>query len=350
MTSAGELIRDPLFQLNVVLWLAQESTGDEVTPLLHSQGFGVFAVDRRLSLTAPTRAALAATSVDSGHAASPDVLLLRSSDGRLLVVECKRSSFGTGSSTAKQARAMILVCGSETANVVGLSGTEFGRALLGYLVPDGQAEPLTATLAALEDEMLNASLVPGESTVLALAEGGPGEAIDLVVSSAGAPFLDIAEGAHTVLQFSAGTDPRPLYFFPYEPGIEQADEERERCATDLRKRLHQQLLSMVGSAGHPANFRLDLNAMLDGAYFGLYGLWDNPEAKRHLRDFSRHFVQGAARAVQRSAPGTLLHDGAGWTVSVSDEAQFGAAMGALQRYDPETQREEDPTLLGSDDV
>ena len=350
MTPAGELIKDPLFQQNMVFWLAQESTGDDVVPVLHAQGFGVFAVGRRLSLTAPTRAALATASIDSGHVTSPDVLLLRSSDGRLLMVECKASSFGTGSSTARQARAMILVCGGETADVVGLSETEFGAALLGYLVPDGQAGPLTSTLAELEDEMRSASLAPGESTVLALAQGRPDETIDLVVSSEGAPFLDIPEGTHTVLRSTGGTDPRPLYFFPYDPDIDQEPEERQRCATDLRKRLHQQLLSVIGSAGHPTNFRLDLDAMLDGAYFGLFRLWDNPDAKRHLRDLSRRFVHGAARAVQRSAPGTLLHDGAGWTISVSDEAQYEAAVSVLQRYNPETQREEDPTLLGNEDA
>ena len=348
MTPIGELIRDPLFQQNVVFWMAQESTGDVITPLLHSRGFGIFAVGRRLSLTAPTRSALAATAMAANYAAAPDVLLLRVVDGRLLVVECKRSSFGTDSSTARQARAMILVCGSDTADAVGLSSTEFGAALLGYLVPDGQADPLAATLTILEDEMRNSSLVPGESTVLALAHQGPDGAIDLVVSAQGATFLDIAEGAHTVLRLSAGTDPRPLYFFPYDPDLEQTDEERERCALDLRKRLHQQLVSRVAGGGYPANFRLDLDAMLDGAYFGLYGLWDNTDAKRHLRAFSRHFVHGAARIVQRSAPGTLVHDGIGWVVSVDDEVTYEAAVGALLRFDPETQEEEDLTLPETD--
>jgi hypothetical protein len=349
VTPAGELTKDPLFQQNVVLWLAQESTGDDITPVLHSGGFGIFAVGRRLSLTAPTRSALAATTVAANHAAAPDVLLLRGLDGRLLVVECKRSSFGPDSSIARQARAMILVCGSDTADAVGLSSAEFGAALLGYLVPDGQADPLAATLSVLEDEMRNASLIPGESTVLALAHEGSDDAIELVVSTQGASFLDIVEGAHTVLRFTAGTDPRPLYFFPYDPDIEQTAEERERCALDLRKRLHQQLITRVAGAGYPAHFRLDLDAMLDGAYFGLYGLWDNPEAKRHLRAFSKRFAHGVARAVQRSAPGTLVHDGSGWAVSIGDEANFDAAVGALLRFDPETQREEDLTLPETDD-
>lgn len=344
MTSAGELIGDPLFQQNFVFWMAQESTGDAIVPVLHSQGFGIFAVGRRLSLNAPTRSALTATGVSANHAAAPDVLLLRGVDGRLFVVECKRSSFGADSSTARQARAMILICGSDTADAVGLSSAAFGEALVGFLVPDGQADPLAATLTTLEDEMRNASLIPGASTVLALAHEGPDDAINLVVRAQGATFLDIAEGVHTVMRFSAGTDPRPLYFFPYDPDIEQADEERQRCATDLRKRLHQQLVSLVAGGGYPANFRLDLDGMLDAAYFGLYGLWDNSGAKRHLRDFSRRFVHDAARVVQRSAPGTLVHDGSRWTVSVGDEVAYEATVSALLRFDPETQREEDLTL------
>jgi hypothetical protein len=344
VTSADELTRDPLFQQNVVFWLAQEGTGDGITPLLRSQGFSVFAVGRRLSLSAPARSALAATAVAANQTVAPDVLLLRGVDGRLLVVECKSSSFGPGSTTAKQARAMILVCGNDTADAVGLSSAEFGAALLGYLVPDGQTDPLAATLNALTDEMRNSSLVPGESTVLALAHEGPDDSIALIVSAQGAAFLDTVEGRHNVLRFSAGTDPRPLYFFPYDPDVDQTAEERERCASDLRKRLHQQLVSRIAGAGHPSSFRLDLDAMLDSAYFGLYRLWDNPDAKRHLRSFSRSFVHGAARAVQRSAPGTLVHDGSGWVVSIGDEAAFAAAVGALQRFDPETEREEDLTL------
>ena len=51
MATAAKLIPDPLFQQNVILWLAQEGppSGD-IEPVLHAQGFGVLAVGRLLSL------------------------------------------------------------------------------------------------------------------------------------------------------------------------------------------------------------------------------------------------------------------------------------------------------------
>ena len=51
MPALSELIRDPIFQLNVLLWLAQPlPSGYGITSLLHSRGFDVYAIALRLSL------------------------------------------------------------------------------------------------------------------------------------------------------------------------------------------------------------------------------------------------------------------------------------------------------------
>jgi hypothetical protein len=216
---------------------------------------------------------------------------------------------------------MMLVCGSDVAAIVGvgsLTGT-----LLSYLVPHGQADLLSGTLSELTNEIQAAALVSCDSTVLALADGGVDGTVDLVVGSKASTFIGLEEGRHTVLHFPAATDPRPLYFFPFDPGIEQTEEEKARCMLQLRKRLHQHLVSRIGEAGHPADFPLDLDMLLDGAYFGLYSLWDSSEAKIHLRVLTRRFVHRVARVVQRSAPGVLTHDGQEWRVQIGDEDSAG---------------------------
>lgn len=242
---------------------------------------------------------------------------------------------------------MMLACGSDTAGIVGVGG--LAGTLLSYLVPDGQADSLLETLSELTDEMQTAELVSGDSTVLALANSDMDSAVDLIVGSKASAFIGLEEGKHTVLRFPAATDPRPLYFFPYDPGIDQTEEERARCRLDLRKRLHQQLVSRVGGAGYPADFPLNFDEMLNGAYFGLYNLWDSREDKTHLRDFARRFVHRVARVVQRSAPGVLANDGRGWRVQVGDEETYRLAVNALLRFNPETQEEEDLTLPDTDE-
>ncbi len=253
MATAAELIHDPLFQQNVVLWLAQDmSPSADVEPVLGAHGFAVLAIGRLLSLSAPVVSTLAATHVEAKRSAAPDVLLLRNReepDGELLVVECKRSSFGTDSSTAKQARAIMLACGNDAAAIVGV-GSGLTGTLVSYLVPDGQAVAMSRTLSELVEEMRAEALEVGDSTVLALADDGTTNTVDLVVSGAASAFIGLDEGRHTVLRSPSVTDPRPLYFFPYDPGIEQTEDERSRCILDLRKRLHQHLEQLAMSLAY----------------------------------------------------------------------------------------------------
>ena len=55
-STANELVSDPLFQLNAILWLAQPlPVESNIIPLLHRQGFAVYAIAPLLSMPLDVR-------------------------------------------------------------------------------------------------------------------------------------------------------------------------------------------------------------------------------------------------------------------------------------------------------
>src|SRR6266581_3195760 len=126
MPALPELIRDPIFQLNVLLWLAQPlPSGDAITPLLHSGGFEVQVGVR------------------------PDVILAKESSGKFAITECKGSSFGSGSSTAHQARTLLALAGPRCHEVLGLQPQAVRESTLTYLLPSSQRPAMRATISEL---------------------------------------------------------------------------------------------------------------------------------------------------------------------------------------------------------
>ena len=100
MVQMDSVVRDPLFQLNLVLWLAQPLPKIEgqllslplPNPILHQHGFSVYAVAPKLLL--PERLVLEArqSGIPIQPSGRPDVVLQKQNRAFSLV-ECKASSF-----------------------------------------------------------------------------------------------------------------------------------------------------------------------------------------------------------------------------------------------------------------
>src|SRR5438093_477808 len=105
MASPTDLIRDPIFQLNAVLWLAQPLPPEfPITPVLRHAGFDVHSIAPPLAPPPDVLLALAESGLPHQRSCHPDVILERDADRLFLVIECKANSFGEASSTAAQSR------------------------------------------------------------------------------------------------------------------------------------------------------------------------------------------------------------------------------------------------------
>src|SRR5438309_1259630 len=118
-------VSDPLFQLNVLLWLTQPLPQESaIVPLLHQRGFSVYAIAPALVVPLDLQVAARQAQIALQPSARPDVVLTQESERKFAFTECKASSFGPNSSTAEQARAFLLTTGSRAAEVLGLDAAQ----------------------------------------------------------------------------------------------------------------------------------------------------------------------------------------------------------------------------------
>jgi hypothetical protein len=113
MPTLPELVKDPVFQLNVLLWLAQPlpQAYQEITPLFFNQGFDVYALAPLLTLPPDILLVMRDHEFAVQARTRPDVILAQELTGKFAITECKRGSFGVDSSTAQQARALLVLAG-----------------------------------------------------------------------------------------------------------------------------------------------------------------------------------------------------------------------------------------------
>ena len=201
------LIRDPVFQLNLLVWMAkdQPAEGYRVRPLFAQQGFQLMYIQQPFALPERTQQAIAGADLDISVKPSPELLLQRDADKMALYFEAKASSFPPFSTTSKQARGHLLACGPAFTEVM----QPLKQALLCYVLPADKCGQMTACLATLVAELLAKSLPPGKHSTHGLAVSGT----DLVYAVdeqfkqfAGVPELSVAVMHH----LDADTDPSPL--------------------------------------------------------------------------------------------------------------------------------------------
>ena len=336
MTLVGnELLRDPLFQLNVVLWLTQPLPGEgEVIPLLYRQGFTVYAIAPLLGPPPDVRLSALQAGISIQERVRPDVVLANEIDGRFAFTECKASSRALSSSTA-QTRGLLVVAGSRAAEVLALASGQVSASLLQLIIPEDNRGPVSETLASLQGELEKNRLFPGQFSVLGLLLTDAD--ISIVVDDAGRTFFGLPAGASVFIKGQAGTDFRPLYFIPYDPDVAQSKHEQVFCRRVLFERMHSTITAAVGRANPPADLTLESQKILNDATFGMYGHWQNPDSARHMRGLCRQFMHALMRAVNDAVVNTMnFQPGKGWKISLQNEGQHDRVLDALTRFSCET--------------
>lgn len=299
-----QLAADPVFQLNTVLWMLQPSPAfpHAIDAVLYKAGYSVRQLGGRLTAPAHVEALLAQTLGLRGVPA-PDVLADAPDADPRLVFECKASSFGRSSSTAEQAQKVL-------ARAVDLSlavGAALGKTVPGavvYLTRDDQTGALAQTLMELTaqfDEhkvptaptsVLGVSAEPGEGVIVSLSEGTlPGRAGDV-----------LAEPCVVVPAAGDGEVARPLYLVPYDPSVEQTDEERDRCLRVLLERARTHITSLIGRAAPPTTVVVDGMQVLADATYGLSAYWLDISARDAAARRALGFAKTALRQLKPTAP------------------------------------------------
>ncbi|MCX7049770.1 MAG: hypothetical protein NTX50_30345 [Candidatus Sumerlaeota bacterium] len=155
----NDLLKDPVFHLNLLLWMAKEqpSKNYRVRPLFYQAGFEIVYIEQPFAFTVQTAAAVQKSELSISLEPEPEMILGRLRDLKAVYFEAKANSFSPDSTTAKQARGHLLACGPDFGEV--LAPLESCR--LCYLLPEDKREAMSECLRTLTDQLKQKSLKPG---------------------------------------------------------------------------------------------------------------------------------------------------------------------------------------------
>ncbi|WP_428953324.1 hypothetical protein [Streptomyces sp. cg35] len=262
-----------MFQVNSCLWLVAKSTpakgGDR--PFFDA-GYRLRSLGAKLAFSVEVRTQLAQRGWGP-NPPEPDLLFHHLASGDHLVLECKASSFSKDSSTAGQARKLLVSCADST-TAVGIDG----QAVVVYVLPSDDVPLQSATLEELTGELAADGFLTAVYGVLGLKIDDEGLWAELRISQNPSPHLASLEDSFLIV---AGDrkEARPLYLIPYDPTAadNQSREEREYCHRILLERCYSAAVQAIGTADVPECVVIKADDLFRKATYGVSDKWHAKE-------------------------------------------------------------------------
>jgi len=342
------LYKDPLFQLNLAIWLSQPQPFSEfyVYPLFYKNNLNIYSIGPALALPFDIRLAVS-KKISCQEIVRPDLIFEKSGKKKLCILECKSSSFGLESSNIKQAITLLLISGPIISEVLAIGKRGENECMLCYLIGPDNRKLMESTLNSLKQEL---DKVKMESGNFGCFEVKPTPtAIILEYSENIKKFFNLMEDSPVeIIKIEKDTDPRPLYLFPYDPNI-QTKEEQELSRRILFERILGHIISEIGGADIPTSIIFTTEKLLNAATFGLYNIWEDKEAKKHLRKLARDFLNEIRSSINEPVRESITHESQkGWIFNIKDKETHEELLKQLQRFKPETldlSKEVEPSLF-----
>ncbi|MFB7179023.1 hypothetical protein ACFCYI_15115 [Streptomyces sp. NPDC056257] len=240
-----------------------------------------------------------------------------------LVLECKASGFGAESSTADQARKLLIACAD--ANVaLGVPGD----ALVLYVLPSEDAELQRQCLDELAEVVEGSGFTSAAFGTLGLEidEDGLWAHLSLGRLLDKAHVQAIVGRVHVVP--AAGGDFRPLYIIPYDPAAadNQAPEERAYCYRQLLERVYLSAVREIGTALIPDTLVLMGDELIRQATYGVSAKW---HAKELVQLRTRLLKNLASELGKKSLKGKVDFSSVRVEVRISSEDDRQTAINLL---------------------
>jgi hypothetical protein len=335
----NELCKDPLFQLNLAIWLAQPQPPSEfyVYPLFYESQLNIYSIGPLLTLPPDIRLAVT-EKINCQDAVRPDLIFEALGKKKFCILECKSSSFGPESSTAEQARTLLLVIGSVISEVLGIGKRGETEGILCYFIGPNNAELMKKTLKILEEEIKDKTNL--ESGTYGCFEIKPSQtSIILEYPEKVKIFLNLTKNSpvEIIQQLEEDTDPRPLYFIPYDPNIQQTKEEQELSRRILFERILGHMISEIGVADIPSSITFTTQELLNSATFRVYEIWEDNEAKKHVRRLVKDFLNQIMSVISEPLRESITYEPQkGWIFNLKDREAREEILKQIQRFKPET--------------
>jgi len=161
------LLQDPVFQLNILLWMAKEQPPGHfrVRPLFHELRFSVMYIEQPFRFPESSIRDIDASGMDISRQPEPELILSRMEGNKAFYFEAKAGSFSPESSNRKQALGHLLAAGPAFSEVYAPLTT----CLLCYVLPAGERGLMADCLADLSTELSAKGLEPSRYSVHGLS-------------------------------------------------------------------------------------------------------------------------------------------------------------------------------------
>jgi hypothetical protein len=331
------LCGDPLFQLNLAIWLSQSKPDFAAKPIFYESGFSIYSIGPRLVIPPDIRLKINESKTEYQDSAVPDMVLTNDDRTKVCILECKKSSFGVKSSTALQAKTLLVISGPTAAEVLAIGLRNHSQGVLTYLTRNDQTDALQDTLDNLISELLSVKIEVGESGCFGIGCNESSITIEYPENLKEIMNLTL-ESPVEVLLIEEGIDPRPLYFIPYDPSAfnQQSEDEQKICRRILYERFLSHILCKVGSAEIPAELIFSIDEILSAVTFQLYTIWDDSPAKKHLRRLLKDFMMTVQVFLHDGLKKDVLtfKSGLGWVIEIKDHEFHEDIIKQMSKFKP----------------
>lgn len=286
-----EIIGDPLFQLNLVLFISLPGPSDgTINPVLYNMGYRIESISPNISIPLSILNDIKENNINSNSYVKPEVILRHIEKNEYLLIECKRSSFSSESSTSKQAIAYLVLNGMVLKEVFGESGSDDWRSKLLYVVKAGDEELLSQCLNELSQMLQQVACTVIDYNVCGVGQGESG----IYLNTDFMENIDLNISGNKINVLTGGSNYRPLYLIPYDINVGQPDEYTKSV---LKERIRSSLAAQIITSLGEETFVLDIDTFLQRIIL-LWDVWEDNDSKKDLRRSTKRYIKFITNALK----------------------------------------------------
>lgn len=217
----------PLFQVNLILWLTIDSEQTVEKQLFKADGFQLQSIGLKVDTTPNIISKVSDRGILVKKNASPDLVLFRKSDNKILLVECKLQSFGPINSKNEnkdptcQCYSLLCIEANKLARLLMLPEKEIYSAHLMYAVGENRQIKMGDTLEVLKNNL--SSIGIGSNSASSIGISCKDDGIYIYPNSDLADPLTSLNGTSQngvkVISLEKDDEPAFLYLILWDPDI-----------------------------------------------------------------------------------------------------------------------------------
>ena len=354
--TASDLIANPLYQVNLVLWMVQPSTQLPIKPILYQAGYRLHDIEPELPLPLDLAGSLSDKNLEISDPVSPDVVL-DTPKQEYVLVECKASMFGgprpneKACSQVRQARALLVLVPKVLASTLGLQPADVAESKLVYLTRHDPEVPQGKGVGEVGKELESQGYATVDCGIVGLTVTKKGIELTKCKGASQLPSpikRQLTDDVQVHETEGKDVDAHMLYYLPWMPGASNVKDKYGQAV--FGSRVLAAAAEIIGPLRPPCDAKLEVDGVLSRATMGVYDKWHNKAIRRALREDARNLLKTELiRHVDKSHVCAIDHTGRGWSVAIADVATKSKIVEGLRkwRFDEEWSKPLEPSLFDS---